>query len=178
MALTTLLTVSDFTNPFTIFEKNKDNDGYEVYFDDILARAQKEFLLKLLGYQMYNYMLTNYTEDNGDFYDLLVKGTTYTYNGISYVFEGIKPALMRYSYFEWQNWNKDRLASSGSLKQNFKESQKVIPVQKMYTAYREMLEMVESAVAYAPTIWHYIETQYTGTNWEYQGFEKKNAWGI
>jgi len=178
MALTSLLTIEDFVNPYRIFEKASDNDGYESYFDDILARAQKDFLIKLLGYQMYNYMLLNYTADNGDFYDLLVKGTSYTYNGITYTYEGIKPALMRLSYFEWQEWNKDRLAASGSLKQNFKESQKVIPVQKMYTAYREMLEMVESDVIYSPTIYHYIETQYTGTIWEYQGFEKKNAWGI
>jgi hypothetical protein len=143
MALTTLLKISDFTNPFAVFEKNADNDGYEKYFDDVLTKSQKDFLVKLLGYQMYNYMYTNYTADNGDFYDLLVKGTSYSYGGVTYTYEGIIPALVRYSFYEWQRWNKDRLTASGSLKQNFKESQKVIPVDKIYTAYREMREMVE-----------------------------------
>lgn len=178
MALTTLLKISDFTNPFTIYEKNADNDGYEKYYDDVLARSQKEFLIKILGYQMYNYMLTNYTANNGDFYDLLVKGTAYDYNDITYTYEGIKPALIRFTFYEWHRWNKDRLTTSGSLRQNMKESVKVIPVDKMFTAYREMREMIYSKVAYAPTIYHYINTQYTGSLWQYEGFKKKNAWGI
>lgn len=176
MALTTLLTINDFENPFMIVEKLENNDGYEEYFDDILAKSQKDFLLNILGYRMYDTMVSDYPD--GGFYDYLVSGKDYTESGIDYNFEGILPALMRYTYFKWQVFNEDQLQSSGSIRQTFEESEKVIPVNKMVLAYNEMVDLLNGSDSYAPTVYHYIDTQYTGDDWIYKGFEKINSFNL
>lgn len=176
MALSKLLTIENFSNPFEVFEKHDNNDGYEKYFDDILAKSQKEFLINILGYQMYKTMQDAYP-DSG-FFSELVSGVEYTEDSILYDFEGIKDALMRYTYYIWQRFNADSLQSSGSIRQGFNESVKVIPDDKMVSAYNEMEDLINNDTIYAPTIYHYIDTQYTGTDWEYKGFEKINKVGI
>lgn len=172
MALTTLLEISDFKHPFKVFEKNNNNDGSEKYFDEILEFAQKEYLITLLGYRMYNYMKDNYVSGSGDFYDLLVSGTDYTVNDIEYNYEGIKPSLMRYSYYHWQRWKATDLNKNGAIVQSFENSVKVIPAKRMFKAYNEMCDDINGSEAYRPTVYHYIYNNYTGDLWDYKGFKK------
>lgn len=174
-----ILTIADFTHPYKVFEKHLNNDGNEKYFDQILQKSQKDFLKDLLGYRMYRDLVLNYDSAvTNDFWYYLINGTTYTYNDESYIYPGVKTALMRHSYYDWQRWNADQLTSSGGIKQSYKEATKIIPADKMVTAINEMVDMVISSDAYEPTIYHFIDTQYTGDNWDYKGFEKINQYNL
>ena len=102
----------------------------------------------------------------------------YTDSSITYDFEGIKPALMRYTSYMWDRFTIDRLIANGALKQTYNEAIKIVPIDKMVRAYNEMVDLINSIVSYAPTIYHYIDTQYTGTDWDYIGYKKINSFDV
>lgn len=178
MALSRILANTDFEEPYNLFYRHSTNDGYQKYFEQIQDKCQKDFLIAILGHPMYEQLVDNYTSEADVFWDRLIDGYEYTYNGVTYNYLGVKDALIRYTYFHWHEYNKNRLQSAGAVRQGYEKSQKVMPADRMYTGWREMLSLINGDLQYQPTIYHFIDTQYTGDDWYYVGFEENNAWGI
>lgn len=111
-------------------------------------------------------MVANYPD--GDFWDDFVDGVEYTENDIDYVYAGIKPVLVLYIYYWWERNNASRLQEAGELVQGFEESEKVIPANKMASAYNEMCLLIENPDSYEATVYQFLLTQYDGTEWVYK----------
>ncbi len=119
-----LITKSNFTGLIALVGTdqtwiNSDLDAYITQYQEILLK-------KFLGEHLYNLLDTNYVADNGDKWDLLVKGDTYTkeYNGNDYTikYKGLKVMLADFIYFYYKSELATQATEGGEVVSNYKNS--------------------------------------------------------
>lgn len=171
--MTNLITKSDFKNPYQVYSGTTET---ELLLDEYITKYQEYYLKKILGIRMYNDFDSKYPD--GGFYDNFVNGTTYTEDSVSYVYPGIKPVLVKFVYYWWHRNTATILGEKGELKANYQKLVKTIPVNKMVSAYNDAVDLIDNNISYDATVYHYLNTQYTGTDWDFTRINKINAFNI
>ena len=169
-----LITIASFSNPYLPFAVVGEDS--ETILNEYITKHQAEYLKLILGIRTYNVFIAAYPD--GGFWDDFVDGTTYTHNSVSYVFGGIKPVLTNFVYYHWHRYMYSFLGEKGALNPQYQKLVKVVPVDKMVSAYNEAVDLINNSVDYDATVYHYMDTQYTGTDWDYTKIEKINSFNV
>jgi hypothetical protein len=177
-----LITISDFYNPYMVYAESGEDT--ETFLNEIITYYQKPILTSILGEIEYN----AFEDDlNGivpasDQWTWFYTGKEYTYDSVTYKYEGIKDVLVRFIYYYWQKETASNLAESGQLRKNLVNSFQVVPAFKMSRAYNEAIEYIKNNRTYSPTVYNFLDHQQSLNSyfpdWEYTQIEKINMYSI
>ena len=151
-----LLSISDFqTAPYKILVgKNMPEDK----LTNEIHKRQKEFLLKILGYQEY-YNLEN---DNAGLFPTTQKWIDFingvVYNSGSYVmdYKGILEPLKLYTYYFYQRNNFVQPGTFGGVKMEIENGYLKLESDKMVQAWNEMVYLIGQLPTNVPTAYNYL----------------------
>jgi hypothetical protein len=177
-----LITISDFYNPYMVYAESGEDT--ETFLNEIITYYQKAILTSILGEIEYN----NFEDDltgtvpASDQWDWFYTGKEYTYNDVTYKYQGIKDVLVRMIYYYWQKETASNLAESGQLRKNLVNAVQVIPSFKMSRAYNEAIDNIINTREYSPTVYNFLSHQQELNNyfedWVFTKVEKINMYGI
>lgn len=174
-----LITISDFSNPYLVFAVAGADS--EDLLNEYITKYQKDYLIQILGHRTYNVFdaacISGVPPTSGFWYEF-IEGVTYPEDSVNYIYPGIKPVLVKLLYYWWHRNTATILGEKGELKANYQKLVKTIPAQKMVSAYNDAIEEIQSCISYAPTVYHYMNTQYTGDDWLFTEFENINTFNL
>jgi hypothetical protein len=166
-----LITNTDFKNPMKVYFQ--DGKKTQTYLNDIIDRYQKKILLDILGYELYYNFEDQYPD--GGFWDEFVDGKDYTNNGINYEYEGIKDVLVGMIFYYYEKSQKTKRASEDRIISKFNESIKYMPAELVVESWNDAVDLIESRIENKPTVYNFIDHNYTGSiEWVYTREEKIN----
>jgi hypothetical protein len=144
----------------------------ETAFTTFLAKTEAEFLRKVLGVKLYASFKTAWAANptTGVWFELINGGN---YNEDESYFEGLKTALIYYTYIKYQQ-NKDSIAVvNGNVKGNQDHATTIGITNKLVNANNRCLEICDKLPGYCDSILEFSDLNYTApfrTTW--------NSWGI
>jgi hypothetical protein len=168
-----LITKIDFESTFQVFAGTEE---MESKLDDVIERYQPQILRKILGeieYQSFANDITNGVPASAKWVSFL-DGKTYTANGVTYYYEGIKPVLVRFMFYYWHLEMLTIPGEMGQLKPEYQKIKQVVNGAKLAGAYNEACEMIVNTTdAYYPSVWNFLnDAGYTFTDWNYHRIAK------
>jgi len=171
--MTNIITKASFKNPYLIFVRDETPaHETETELNELIADKQEDFLKKLIGVRLYQYWSDNPTDVMWtNFRD----GVEYTYEGVKYNWRGIKEVFARMMYYHWHRHKQTQLTEDGESQIKYKYNKKVVPDRKMAAQWNKAVDILQNATQYEPTAWHYLNTQLSGTPFDYldYGFFKR-----
>lgn len=141
-------------------------------FTAFLGKIEAEFLRKVLGVKLYGAFKTAWGANptTGIWFKLINGGN---YNENESYFEGLKTALIYYTYIKYQQ-NKDSIAVvNGNVKGNQDHAATIGITNKLVNANNRCLEICDKLPGYCESISEFSDLNYTApfrTTW--------NSWGI
>lgn len=141
-------------------------------FTTFLGKIEAEFFRKVLGVKLYNAFKTAWSANptTGVWFELINGGN---YNEDESYFEGLKTALIYYTYIKYQQ-NKDSIAVvNGNVKGNQDHATTIEITNKLVNANNRCLEICDKLTGYCESISEFSDLNYTApfrTSW--------NSWGI
>lgn len=141
-------------------------------FTTFLEKMEAEFLRKVLGIKLYDAFKTAWAANptSGVWFELINGGN---YNEDESYFEGLKSALIYYTYIKHQQ-NKDSIAVvNGNVKGNQDHATTIGITNKLVNANNRCLEICDKLPGYCKSISEFSDLNYTApfnTTW--------NSWGI
>jgi len=163
---------TDFTYPYVVYA-GASGSPERTKLDQLIEKWEEEILIKILGERMYNEYLAN---SGSAFYSGLINGTTYQVDGIDFVYEGMIPVFIRIIYYWWQRNSETRIGNEGNYIPSYENSVKTVPGATMEEAFNEAVNKIKNNRQYSPTVYHYIDNEYTGSIWDFTEFEKVTYW--
>jgi hypothetical protein len=145
------------------------------FFNEIVSDTQEVVLRQILGNIEYN-ELESYIIDGeltSDKWINFVNGTSYNYNGVEYVYKGIKPILIKFIYFFWQKAKRSILSENGEIKKG-----SIYPLSKMVLAYNSAIDLIQDNYNYNASVYNYMIHSGLFTNLLFSEFKKVNTWGV
>lgn len=144
----------------------------ETAFNLFLTKMEAEFLRKVLGVKLYASFKTAWAANptSGVWFELINGGN---YNEDESYFEGLKTALIYYTYIKYQQ-NQDSIAVvNGNVKGNQDHATTIGITNKLVNANNRCLEICDKLPGYCDSISEFSDLNYTApfrTSW--------NSWGI
>jgi hypothetical protein len=137
------------------------------YFIDYV---EKKYLKKLLGLTLYTEYIGNPTDDR---FVKLIAGdaTAVEYNGITFIYSGIKQMLAYFTYYHYCYDTQTINTGIGEIAIKHQNSEIALNINKMIRAYNEGIELYKESIAY-------MLSKGTYTNLDYQGLDEINSFGI
>lgn len=141
-------------------------------FTTFLGKVESDFLRKVLGIKLYDAFKTAWAANSttGVWFEL-INGDNY--NEDESYFEGLKTALIYYTYIKYQQ-NKDSIAVvNGNVKGNQDHATTIGITNKLVNANNRCLEICDKLPGYCESISEFSDLNYTApfrTTW--------NSWGI
>jgi hypothetical protein len=141
-------------------------------FSVFLTKMEAEFIRKVLGVKLYASFKTAWAANptSGVWFELINGGN---YNEDESYFEGLKTALIYYTYIKYQQ-NKDSIAVvNGNVKSNQDHATTIGITNKLVNANNICLEICDKLPGYCESISEFSDLNYTApfrTFW--------NSWGI
>jgi hypothetical protein len=164
---------------YTVYSASENSNQL---LNDIITDKQKDILLSILG----NIEYYNFEQDfsagvptSQKWLDFL-NGADYTVNSVVYPFAGIKPVLVKFIYYHWQRETVSILGESGELYSNTNRLLKVVPRNKMVSAYNKACYEVSNCDSYSPTVYHFLTEHptYDFDDLVFKGIEKINTYNL
>lgn len=171
-----LISKNDFESTFQVYAGTPETESF---LDDVIERYQPKILRNILGEIEYQNFVADFTDGVPGTTKWLnfLNGETYTYNSVSYVYEGIKPVLVRFIYYYWHLENMTIPGETGQLKPEYQKIRQVINPFKSVSAWNDAIDLVQGSDAYYPTVWKYLnDAGYTFSDWSFTGFQKMNPY--
>lgn len=126
--------------------KTANNGVIDSYLNETITRVEPRFLSEVLGYSLYQLLMTNISQTSGIYYDLL-NGADFTdKNGLANHFEGLKGIgtcpMANLVYYTIQDEKYSTTQTIGEKKAKAENSTDVNPVYKMVKAWNNMVDML------------------------------------
>ena len=142
---------SYFTGEILITNKSDNLVGLA----QAITQYEKEILISLLGYELYNIVVNNQESEP---YKSLIEGAEFelTFDGITQTlkWEGLKNSIKEsliayYTYYKYQERNYIKPSGVGAIMPDAENSERVSPYPKMVNAWNRMIELY----GYFPNYW-------------------------
>jgi len=91
-------------------------------FEQIMLEVQVEDLQKLLGFDFYQDLIQNPTDT---WNKKLLDGGTYTYNSVTYFYEGLKYVLAYFAYARYVRVSSKKDTATGFVSKQFEDSRQI-----------------------------------------------------
>lgn len=154
-----LIDKSYFTKELHIGDLSNTLDGTPAMLDAYIVRYEKEYLIKLLGKELYNEFMAGLEED-----PVLQKWIDLQ-NEIVDADLKISP-IANYVYFNWQERNYTKNVGIGQVKNKAENATVVRPYDAQVKAWNEMVDMGRDTVRFVND----NGTEYPGYNVNYSGW--------
>jgi len=191
-----LIDVDYFKGALQIPNLDKDTTAFE---NNYITPYEKEILVRLLGYDLYNQLITNYVSGTPSVWVDLVEGADFTvtkdtvdytvhWNGLINTEE--ISLIAYYVYFNYVQQNYQQLTGLGVGSQNMENSQIVHPNQKLVWSNNECVKLAGTyncittgenltSDSLEPSLFNFILNNLTDyPNWYYTPLETINILGI
>ena len=188
-----------FKGALQIPNLNRDSTSFE---QNYIEYYEREVLIHLLGYDLYNQLINNYDTNNNDEWKRLVEGAKYlvTVDDIIYTvqWEGLKNTrkvslIAYYVYYWYVKTNYEQLTGIGTINSDAENATKIDPNIKLVWSNNEC-SMLSGDYEYCltaddaekltyesteNTLFNFIFNNIADyTNWQYKPINKINVLGI
>jgi hypothetical protein len=151
---------------------------------DFILRYEPEFLKKVFGYTLYK-LIAAYGEASEQRIKDIVEGKEFEEDIYTYKWNGLKNTdkispIAYYVYYMYMEKHASHTTTQGEKVIKNENSESVSPINKMINAWQNMVQLVGNVNDYRIDSLYYFMSRNidTYTEWQFEGFENINLFGI